>query len=208
MALNKVIAAKVVAYGDGWVDPEGFARCAERGTIYVQAHYLVPNTPVSFFAIGRGDEKVVLERLEELNLACGLGLALPYDAVSHEMLSLLSTIERRWEEKHTHPKDNNPLEGVYELSVVADIGMDVKTKETKYICFPYFVESIHKAILEELQTNGSEAGLDIQSLTDSTMQTALKQHFVRLYGRANKGWTMKEIEEFAEAKRWMPREKS
>jgi len=136
MSLSKAIAAKVAAYDTSWVDPEEFAECAEKGTISIQRHYLVPYIRFGLFAIGKGEKEFPLDKLTDLSYAHNMHVVLPYDAVSPEILENLALIESR-REKRREQVDKTGWKGIFEVTVVADVGEDPSTGETRYGCRPF-----------------------------------------------------------------------
>lgn len=206
MSLSKAIAAKVSAYYTGWVDPEEFAECAEKGAISIQRHYSFPHIRMGFFAIGKSEKEFPLDKLTDLNYTHHMHVVLPYDAVSPEILSIVSLIEsRREERREVDEAEWGTLEGrgLFELNVVADVGEDPSTGETRYGCWAFpLPPRVISMIQEELRREGKQ----IDDNAFSTSPDAIKVAFEVLFTVLEKGtsWTtLSQVEEFSiSAKEW------
>lgn len=206
MSFSKAIAAKVSAYYTGWVDPEEFAECAEKGAISIQRHYSFPHIRWGLFAIGKGEKEFPLDKLTDLNYVHHMQVVLPYDAVSPEILSILSLIESRREEgREVDETEWGTLEGrgLFELDVVADVGEDPSTGETRYGCWAFpFPPRIISMIQEELGREGKQIEDNAFSTSPDAIKVALEVLFTVLM-KSGSWTTLSQVEEFSiEAKKW------
>ena len=147
MEISTDIAARVSAYFNGWVDPEAFAKSAEKGAIYQQRHYLTRDKLFSFYVLDKDNQRVPIEQLTSTDR---LGVVLAHNSVVPEMLVLLSNIE--------HARGQKEGEDVYEVQVVSQVGTDNTTREAKYACisFKSTEELASKIIAKANKTSGDQ----------------------------------------------------
>jgi len=188
MEISTDIAARVSAYFNGWVDPEAFAKSAEKGAIYQQRHYLTRDRLFSFYVLNKDNQRVPIEQLTSINR---LGVVLAHDSVVPEMLVLLSNIE--------HARGQKEGEDVYEVQVVSQVGTDNTTREAKYACisFKSTEELASKIIAKANKTSGDQEQrvvYDIGKLTIGEIHQALRQIFepYKKYGV-----TLSKVKEFS-----------
>jgi len=120
MKLDRQTVARVNALVLDWspVDMEESAKSAERKVPYRTAE------GYCYFVIGRGDKKLPLSDLTNVNYAKSLTLVFPYDAVTVRIMPILWLIEI------ARMSDNG--ESNFYIHIVGDIGKDAFTGETRY----------------------------------------------------------------------------
>jgi hypothetical protein len=186
MALNKVTAAKISAYQNGWVDPEEFAKHAKEGTVYIQANRHYPQSPVSFFALGKEIKPEI--PMKKLASSFSLSLAVPINALDSKMLSKLWEIETQWEKQHSGVSQSIE-EGFFEVAVVADVGKDTSTGEIGYACIEFpDMSYLEAAIKREPKNQKGQVYLEPRSLSDTEIKS-LKNFFLGFYADGRSKWT-------------------
>ncbi len=120
MKLDRQTVAKVNALVLEWspVDMGKSAQSAERKVPYRTADRNC------YFVIGRGDKKIPLSDLANVNYAKPLTLVFPYDAVTVRVLPILWLIEIA--------RMSDSGESYFYIHIVGDIGKDAFTEETRY----------------------------------------------------------------------------
>lgn len=200
MALNKLIAAKVAAYYTSWVDPQEFAECVEKGTVSIQRHFLMPKVRFGFYAIGKGEKKFPLDELTDLSYAHHMHVVLPFDVINTEILDTLTVIESTREEKCEEADKAGwgslNGKGIFELEVVADVGEDPSSGETRYGCLPFgSVAELTTRIGKELPKERMQVDLNISSLSRAEVEAVIKGIFEVF--KSSSWTTLNEVDEFA-----------
>lgn len=148
-------------------------------------------------SLGKGEKEFPLDKLTDLSYAHHMHVVLPYDAVSAEIIEMLALIESRRELGREEADKTGwaTLEGrgIYEVEVVADVGEDPSTGETRYGCLPFpFSPSLITKIQEDLRRNGKQ----IEANAFSTSPEAIKAAF-EIFKRGISWTTLNKVDEFA-----------
>jgi len=120
MKLDRQTVAMVNALVLGWspVDIEESAKSAERKVLYRTAEGL------SCFVIGRGDSKLPLGDLTNVDYVKSLTLVFPYNAVTVRIMPILWLVEMA--------RMSDTDESNFYIHIVGNIGKDLFTGETRY----------------------------------------------------------------------------
>jgi hypothetical protein len=178
MKLNKKTLAKICgSYRTANITyTRRFAENEDGGIIYLHRPLLI-DIEVTIFALVKGIEELPPSKLDELSYLHPLLIVLPCDIMKPELLLTLEKLERLWDERYPLGCGDS-LCSVFLIYIVADAGRDSSTGERRYAYNGFSPEAIENIVKQELKKQGAPAELDLLSVSDVKMRTAIKKYIV------------------------------
>ena len=200
MNLSKSTLVKIAAYYSTWLGGRGskrFVQSPDRGAILITQHPDLADTVITIFAIGKSNEEISGEQMTNLSYCHPLFIVIPYDIISPKLFSLLSLIRNRWKEKSKYSDSSDKkyiLREGYQINIVADVGKDLSTGETRYAFLPFDDEvDIADIIKTHSLRKGGQTGLNPFTLPSRDMRIALKELFLTT---KTSGTTLRKINKY------------
>jgi hypothetical protein len=178
MKLSKKTLAKICGYyrTTNKTFHRRFAENEDGGVIYLHRPLLI-DIEVTIFALVKGIEELPPGKLDELSYLHPLLIVLPCDIIKPELLLTLEKLERLWE-AHYPFGEGDSLNTIFLIYIVADAGRDASTGERRYAYNGFSPEAIENIVKQELRKQGGPAELDLLSVSDIKMRTAIKKYLI------------------------------